>query len=92
MEGTSSAAVAFVIGGRQVRFDLAMPSKDAPEFGLTPTGKPRSDSSTASAYEQAVRQQWRALALVVKAKLEAVELALAGHDAPMLAITSGGKS
>ena len=40
----------------------------------TPTrGTIRSPAQQEEAYEQAVRQRWRALALVVKAKLEAVE-------------------
>ena len=68
------AMVGFVAGGRQVRFILPMPDCNAREFTLTPTGKwKRSEEEARKAYEQATRQRWRALALVIKAKLEAVD-------------------
>ncbi|HKJ77256.1 MAG TPA: hypothetical protein VKA64_08625 [Gammaproteobacteria bacterium] len=67
------AAVAFQMEGRRVRFDLPMPDFDDPEFTQTPTGRERSASQAEKAWEQACRQRWRALALVIKAKLEAVE-------------------
>lgn len=67
------AAVGFVIGGRQVRFVLQMPDRNAREFTHTPTrGTRRSPAEAEKAYEQAVRQRWRALAAVIKAKLVAV--------------------
>ena len=68
------AAVGFTMKGRQVRFVLPMPDKDAREFTHTPAKRQkRSPSQALAAWEQATRQRWRALALVVKAKLEAVE-------------------
>jgi hypothetical protein len=66
------AMVGFQFDGRQVRFVLAMPDRNAREF----THHKRGARTTAAAYEaweKACRQRWRALALVVKAKLEAVE-------------------
>lgn len=66
------AVLAFRLQKRQIRFVIPLPKRD--EFLTTPTGKRRtSQDSIASAWEQACRQKWRALALVVKAKLEAVE-------------------
>jgi hypothetical protein len=67
------ATIAFKLSDRQIRFRLPLPDPDAQEFTLTPTGRERSASAAEEAYEQAVRQRWRALALVIKAKLEAVE-------------------
>lgn len=68
------AMIAFVADGRQVRFVLPMPDYNAREFTHTPSrGYARSAAEHEAAYEQAVRQKWRALALMVKAKLEAVE-------------------
>jgi hypothetical protein len=68
------ALVGFVAGGSQVRFVLPLPDRQGKEFTHTPSrGNRRSDSEAAKAYEQAVKQRWRALALVIKAKLEAVE-------------------
>ena len=67
------AVIGFTMEERQVRFVLHLPSKGDPEFTLTPTGKGRSGDAAHKAWEQACRQRWRALALVIKAKLEAVE-------------------
>jgi len=68
---SGTAMIAFKMRDRRVRFSLALPRRE--EFRLTETGRTRTASSQEAAYEQAVRQRWRALALVVKAKLEAVE-------------------
>ena len=67
------AILAFVMRDRQIRFALPMPARAEQQFTRTPTGRPRSAAQAELAYEQSVRQRWRALALVVKAKLEAVE-------------------
>lgn len=68
------AIVGFVARGRQVRFLLPLPDRNDREFTHTPTrGNRRTDAQIEQAYEQAVKQRWRALALVIKAKLEAVE-------------------
>lgn len=67
------AQVAFKLAGRQIQFRLPLPDPRSGEFTLTPTGRERSATAAEEAYEQAVRQRWRALALVIKAKLEAVE-------------------
>jgi hypothetical protein len=67
----SRALIAFTMGGRQIRFVLQLPIKS--EYRHTPTGIVRSVNSQQEAWEQACRQRWRALNLVIKAKLEAVE-------------------
>lgn len=77
--------LAFVANGRQVRFVLPLPDRDAPEFTKTPTGRDRSASAANEAYEQAVRQRWRALALVIKAKLEAVDTGIVDFTSEFLA-------
>lgn len=69
----TTAQVMFKLDGRQIRFRLPLPDPQSQEFTLTPTGRDRSAGAAEEAYEQAVRQRWRALALVIKAKLEAVE-------------------
>ena len=66
------AAIGFVMSGRQIRFVLPLPDRESADFTRTPTGKSRTSTAAEAAYEQAVRQRWRALALMVKAKLEAV--------------------
>lgn len=79
------AVLGFVADGRQVRFVLPLPDRDDREFHRTPTGRPRAKTSAAAAYEQAVRQRWRALALVIKAKLEAVETGIVAFEQEFLA-------
>lgn len=69
-----NAMIAFKANGRFVRFMLPMPDQKSPEFTLTPERRrPRSADQALAAWEQACRQRWRALALLIKAKLEAVE-------------------
>jgi hypothetical protein len=79
------AVLGFVARGRNVRFFLPMPMRQDPEFTRTPTGKPRSQTTAEAAYDQAVRQRWRALALVIKAKLEAVAAGIVTFDEEFLA-------
>ena len=66
-----AAVVAFEMTGIRIKFHLPLPSKT--EFAETETGRERAQTQVDKAYEQAVKQRWRALALVIKAKLEAVE-------------------
>ena len=65
------AMIGFTMFDRQVKFVLPLPKKE--EFALTPTGRKRTENSQHEAWEQACRQSWRALKLVIQAKLEAVE-------------------
>lgn len=69
----SGAIIGFILQNRQVRFKLPLPDRNSQEFNRTATGRSRSSTAAQEAYEQAVRQRWRALSLVIKAKLEAVE-------------------
>jgi hypothetical protein len=88
------AFVGFRAQGRMIRFYLPLPNKDSDEFTRSPTGKPRSAQAAYTAYEQATRQRWRALSLVIKAKLEAVESGIAEFDEEFLAyiVLPGGQT
>ena len=79
------ALMAFDINDRRIKLRLPMPDKKSAEFTRTPTGKPRVANQIDQVYEQAVRQRWRALALVIKAKLEAVEAGISVFDEEFLA-------
>jgi hypothetical protein len=69
-----SALIMFEMDGRQIKFILPLPDRGLKEFTHTPNRSTlRTEKAANEAYEQAVRQKWRALALVIKAKLEAVE-------------------
>jgi hypothetical protein len=65
------AVISFEITGRRYRIVLPLPVADDPDFTISPTGRARTASSAKAAYEQAKRQRWRALALWIKAVLEA---------------------
>ena len=80
------AMVQFQADGRLIRFIVKMPNAQDREFTHTPTrGNVRSPTQAQTAWEQATRQKWRALALVIKAKLEAVDAGITEFDAEFLA-------
>lgn len=79
-----AAMVGFRMKGRQVRFVLAMPSKTEKRFTHHSRGA-RSPDAALKEWEQAVRQRWRALALVIKAKLEAVDSGISEFEDEFLA-------
>lgn len=78
------ALVGFTAANRQIRFELPMP--DRKDFLYTPArGYERSAAQVDQEFEKAVRQRWRALALVIKAKLEAVETGITTFESEFLA-------
>jgi len=80
------ATVMFVMGDRRIRFQLPLPDPNDRQFTHTPgKGLVRSTEAQEREYEQAVRQRWRALALVIKAKLEAVEAGISTVEDEFLA-------
>lgn len=71
------AVVGFRLAGRQIKFLLTMPDKNDQKFKRSPKGRVRTPETAYKEWEQACRQKWRALSLVIKAKLEAVESGIA---------------
>lgn len=66
--------VTFVYARRTVTIRVPMPDRNHSAFTLTPaTKRPRSATAAQAAYDAAVRARWRALALVIKAMLVAVQ-------------------
>lgn len=88
------AMIAFSMQGRQIRFVLKMPSRSDRVFTVTATGRDRSEDAARKEWEQACRQRWRALALVIKAKLEAVESGISVLEDEFLAhiVLPGGRT
>ena len=83
-KGNTAAIIAFSLAGKHVKFVLPLPNPD--DFKSTPTGRRRRDvDGMFKAYEQACRQSWRALCLVIKAKLEAVESGITTFEQEFLA-------
>lgn len=75
MSAPGRAIICFEAKERRIMFELPLPNRDDNEFAYRKfyNGKKRNTPEQVSdAWEQACRQKWRALALVIKAKLEAV--------------------
>lgn len=87
------AAIGFQAHGRRIQFHLPLPDRNERRFTHTPTGGRRGEDGVTKEWERACRQRWRALALVIKAKLEAVEAGIVEFEDEFLAQTvlpSGG--
>lgn len=86
----AAAAIMFEVttkrGVRRIRFVLQMPDRNSREFTHTKHDYPRRRSATAAqeAFDTACRQRWRALALVIKAKLEAIAANIAEFESEFL--------
>lgn len=77
------AVVKFLLANRQVQFEIPIPARS--ELTHTKMGKRRTAIQLDAAVEQVERQRWRALLLVIKAKLESVESGIVGFDAEFAA-------
>lgn len=77
--------IEFASHGRHIRFTLPMPDPEDSEFTHTPSGRDRGADAARKGWEQACRQRWRALALAIKAKLEAVEAGIGQFEQEFLA-------
>ena len=75
--------VEFVWKGQRVRFTL--PCVDRNKHLLTPAGRTRNDNQLQVALDQEDRRRWRALLLVVRAKIEAVETGISIFEEEFLA-------
>jgi hypothetical protein len=89
--GRGGAMIAFVVTvpsgqKRQVRFELPLPSTRRARVHA-PLARSAHRHRGRALWEQACRQRWRALALVVKAKLEAVQSGIATFEDEFLAYT-----
>lgn len=87
------AIVGFRKSGLTVRFVLTMPDPKERRFTHTEArGLPRNAKQAHDAWEMECRRAWRALALVIKAKLEAVETGIATFESEFLAyvVVPGG--
>lgn len=92
----SGAVVTFEAHARRVQLALPLPDRNAQEIThisrkvnqhTPPRWVPRTPEQVEEAYEQATRRAWRALALVVKAKLEAVASGISSFEIEFLAHT-----
>lgn len=80
------ALVGFTLDGKSVRISLPIPAPTDNSFARTPTGRKRSSTAIMEReWEQSVRQRWRALAAVIKAKLIAIEEGISTFEEEFLA-------
>lgn len=89
------AMIGFRMEDRYVKFYLPLPAQDDRRFTHTPgRGNRRSTEETARYWEQGCRQAWRALALAIKAKLEAVAAKITTFEDEFLAhiVLPGGRT
>jgi len=77
--------IQFCLFERTVRFVLPRPSRTNRVYTHDRRGYPRSALSISRALDQADRQRWRALYLVIRAKIEAVEAGIAVFEQEFLA-------
>lgn len=81
--------VAFQMDKRVVKIILPMPTREDEEYQVTWQQK---EAACQRKFDQAIRQRWRALFIVVKAKLESVESGIETFDEafmPHIVIPSG---
>lgn len=85
LNGNGRAAIMFEAMNRRIKMELPLPS--FAEYEKSPGGRKWSRVQGLKAWERAGHQRWRALSLVVKAKLEAVESGVATFEQEFLAYT-----
>lgn len=93
MEERTQAVVAFHLNGRNIRFNLPLPSRHDEKFthyqvvnqrGAASKLTPRSAATADAAWMQASRERWRQLHLCIKAKLEAIAQEIETFDEAFL--------
>ena len=74
------AIIGFTVNKRSIRLKLPIPDRQGDEFTHNKNGYELSESAADKRHEQECRRRWRALLLVIKAKLEAVESGIAEFE------------
>lgn len=95
MHDETRAVIAFEMSARAIRMVLPLPKRDEKRFTHGGRyGYRISDAEAQKRFDQEVRRRWRALALVIKAKLEAVESGIVTFDDEWLAhfVLPGGRT
>lgn len=88
MNDSKGATILFEANGKQIKFFLPLPSKEsfATKFdGRSNCQKPVSPDAQFKAWEQACREKWRSLALMIKAKLVGVQDGIVSFESEFLA-------
>lgn len=99
-EKSGKAMVQFDMNDRRIRFILVIPDKEQFRVYMRKNGwggenkKERTDAQVRMLQDQEMKRRWRALGLVVKAKLEAVETGISEFQEEFLAhiVLKGGRT
>lgn len=78
------AMIEFAAQDRRIRFVITLPDRNDHRFVYHSRGR-RTPEAQLKEWEQGCRQRWRALALVIKAKLEAIEAGISEFEQEFLA-------
>lgn len=91
-EDPEQAIVQFSARDRMVRLTIPLPTEES--MSTTGTGRQRSAGATQEARNQEIRRRWRALVLLVKAKITAVEDGIVTFEQEFLAnvVMADGKT
>lgn len=98
MNRDGKALLMFRLGGKNIMFDVPLPDKNAKKYTHYQNGHggwtARTTVAAYKIWEQACKSRWRALALCIKAKLEAVEVGIATFEEEFLAhvVLASGKT
>lgn len=85
-EANGMAQIVFQLRDRRIVFRVRLPERKERRFTHSHGGaRLRSPDAAYAAWEQGCRQKWRALALCIKAKLEAVDAGIETFDQAFLA-------
>ncbi len=79
------AVVMFRMRQKQIKFLVPMPDSSSDDVCYSPAGRERTDQQKDAIMSQMSRQKWRALSLVIKAKLEAVDSGISMFEEEFLA-------
>lgn len=82
IEEETSIGIAFEMQARRVRFIVPLPTRDE---ALVKVNQSNVKRYSQSAHEQLMRSRWRGLLLVIKAKLESVEVGIETFDEAFMA-------
>lgn len=82
MSTPDRASLMFILNGRNVRVSISMPAPVSPVDAI---GRRRPADAAKTGHDQACRQRWRALYLVIRAKLEAIDAGISTVDEEFLA-------
>lgn len=77
--------IGFKMNNRHIKLFMPNPDTTEREITHTETGRLRKKSDQESFYKQSLKQKWRALYLIIRAKLEAVNSGIVSFDEEFMA-------